>query len=338
MQLTGVAHIDALIDESERHTYDDAVLALRLATQATGLIDAETEPTVAVRALLRLSHMQLAFGQLHDAQMVLLRALTVAETSDLETERGEIMHAMASIYYTIGEYDDAIDNWADCLDPRNVGFSANTRIHAHIGVGQIYFAHDAFDTALAHHRRAEILADQAHAPAELRCRVLINVAIDCLRMIRLVDAVEALEKALPLAREIGHSEYLVEIAVYLATTALECEDLVTAGHWLDVADNIDIVWRWGQNLRMLARGRWYLMSGDLPAALRVLQQALDLASDLGVSHKTFQAHHLLAQTWTRMGDLAQAELHHRRYQEIFNSIVRPGTFARLQALEQRLVA
>ncbi|KPC49156.1 tetratricopeptide repeat protein [Amantichitinum ursilacus] len=338
MQQTGIAHIDALIDESERLTYPDAAQALKLAGQAVGLIDAETDPTVAVRALLRLSHMELAFGQLHDAQMVLLRALTIAETSDLEVNRGEIMNAMASIYYTIGEYDDAIDNWADCLDPRNTGFSASTRILAHIGVGQIYFAHEDFETALSHHRRAEKLAWQADVPTELRCRVLINVAIDGLRLMRLVEAVEALEKALPLAQQMGHSEYQVEISVYLATTALECEDLATAGRWLDVADQIDIVWRWGQNLRTLARGRWHLMSGNLPAALHELQLALELASDLGVAHMAFQAHHLLAQTWTRMGDLAQAEQHHRRYQEIFNSIVRPGTFARLQALEKRLVA
>lgn len=335
MQITGLAEIESLLDQSEQLTYADPAAALKLAAQAVGLLQGCSDPVLAVRAYMRFSCMQLAFGQLHDAQMILLKALTIAETEDMESVRGDIMHEMAGIYYTIGEYDDAIDYWADCLDPRNAGFSVSTRVLAHIGVGQIYFAHEEFETALSHHRRAQALAGDT-AAADLRCRILINVATDCLRLGKLVEAAEALEQALPLAQAIGHNEYQEEICVYLATTSMECEDLAAAGRWLDIAENIPHVWRWGQNLRMLARGRWLLMTGDLPSALQTLLQALELAADMGVSHKAFQAHHLLAQTYTRMGDSVQAELHHRRYQEVFNRIVRPGTFARLQALESRL--
>ncbi|MDR3430167.1 tetratricopeptide repeat protein [Silvimonas sp.] len=334
MQSSKSAEIAALIAQSERLTYSDADEALRLAEEAARQVPGSTDLMLAVRALQRCATMQLIFGQMHEGQRSLLKALTIAEKEDFEAVRGEIMQDMAAVYYTIGEYDDAIDYWADCLDPANALFTVETRVHSHIGLGQIYFAHENYEMALSHHRRAQRMAGTALA-ATLRCRVLINVATDCLRLSLLDEAEKALIEGLVLAEQTGQNEYQEEISVYQSTVAMDRGDLATAANWLDRAEKIEHVCLWGQNLRLLARGRLHIMNSEYDAALNILHHALELSAEMGISHKAFQAHHLLAQTYTHMGRPVDAEQHHRRYLEVFTRIVRPGTYSRLQQLETR---
>ncbi|MBB5191573.1 tetratricopeptide (TPR) repeat protein [Silvimonas terrae] len=335
MQSSKLADIAALIGESESLTYSNADESLRLALEATRQIVPGTDALLAVRALQRCATMQLIFGQMHEGQASLLKALTIAEKEDFDAIRGEIMQDMAAVYYTIGEYDDAIDYWSDCLDPANTEFTTETRVHSHIGLGQIYFAHENYEMALSHHQRAQRMAGTT-LPAVLRCRVLINVATDCLRLEQLEDAEAALDEGLVLAISAGQKEYQEEICVYRATVAMDRGDLITAEQWLNRAETIEHVCLWGQNLRLLARGRLHVANGEYDAAHQVLFKALDLAGEMGISHKAYQAHHLLAQSYTHLGQLPEAEHHHKRYLEIFNRIVRPGTYSRLQQLEARI--
>ncbi|AOY01379.1 lipopolysaccharide assembly protein LapB [Jeongeupia sp. USM3] len=327
------ATIAQLIDESNRLTYIDPHEALRLAEAATRLVPGCDDTLLAIAAWRRCGTMLFAFGRIPDGQHAMFKALTIADAEDLVAERGELIQDLASAYYTQGDYDEAIAYWADCIDTE--GFTLNTRIHAYIGLGQVYYAHERYDMALQNHLDAKALVVET-SDADLHCRVLINLAADYTKLGRFEDVALELDQALPLAEAAGNPEYVGEILVYRSAVALARGNPADAHAALDQAVAMRRVWAWGEISQNLARGRVYLSEGRLAEALAAVHTALERADEMGTCHKTFQAHHLLAQIYQRMGDAGQAEYYHRRYQEAFSRIVRSGTYAKLQALEARL--
>ncbi|SMC18351.1 hypothetical protein SAMN02745857_00540 [Andreprevotia lacus DSM 23236] len=328
--------LGGLIEESERLTYLDPHRALSLAEEASRLAATSADPVLASRAWRRYGSLLLAFGRIPDGQQAMLNALKIAEAEDIEFERGEIIQEIASIYYTLGEYGEAIAYWGDCLDEtHNAGFVLSTRIHAHIGLGQVYFAHESFQMALAHHLQAQSLCtDELHV--DLRARVAINLTADYYKLHRYNDALAALSLAEPLSVEAGNQEYLGEILVYRCHIALDLGQLAAAHEYLAGAEALRRVWVWGEVSQQITRGRLAMAEGDLAEARRCFAGALARAEDMGSAHEVYQANHLLAQASQLAGDVADAERYHRRYQEVFNRIVRPATFAQLRALEARL--
>ncbi|GHD61310.1 tetratricopeptide repeat protein [Jeongeupia chitinilytica] len=322
-----------LISESDRLTYIDPHEALRLAESASRLVPDCGDLLLGISAWRRYGTMLFAFGRIPDGQHAMFKALTLADAEDLVAERGELIQDLASAYYTQGDYDEAIAYWADCIDTE--GFTLNTRIHAYIGLGQVYYAHERYEMALQNHLDAKALIS-APVDTDLHCRVLINLAADYAKLERFDDVALELDEALPLAEAAGNPEYVGEILVYRSAVALARGNPAEAHARLDEAVAMRRVWAWGEISQNIARGRLYLFEGRFDEALTAVHTALLRADEMGTCHKTFQAHHLLAQIYQRMGNTAQAEYFHRRYQEAFSRIVRSGTYAKLQALEARL--
>ncbi|BCL77295.1 hypothetical protein JHS3_30310 [Jeongeupia sp. HS-3] len=322
-----------LISESDRLTYIDPHAALRLAESASQQAPSCGDTLLAIAAWRRYGTMLFAFGHIPDGQHAMFKALTIADAEDLVAERGELIQDLASAYYTQGDYDEAIAYWADCIDTD--GFTLNTRIHAYIGLGQVYYAHERYEMALQNHLDAKALIT-APFDTDLHCRVLINLAADYAKLGRFDEVAHELDEALPLAEAAGNPEYVGEILVYRSAVALASGNTAEAHAFLDQAVAMRRVWAWGEISQNLARGRVYLYENRLEEARASVSAALARADEMGTCHKTFQAHHLLAQIYQRLGDTAQAEYYHRRYQEAFSRIVRSGTYAKLQALEARL--
>nr|WP_035060351.1 hypothetical protein [Andreprevotia chitinilytica] len=332
-ELADLAH---LIEESERLTYVNPHKALSLAGQASELAQQADDATMASKAWRRYGALLLSFGKVPDGQQALLRALMIAETEDLVAERGEIIQELASVYYTLGEYGEAIAYWGDCLDQmHNAGFMLSTRVYAHIGLGQVYYAHESFQMALAHHLTAEKMIT-LQLDVDLRCRVKINLAADYYKLHRYDEAREQLIAAQPLAQEAGNQEYQGEIFVYLCHIALDLGETVLAHTYLAQAESLRRAWMWGETSQQITRGRLHLAEGDLTEARACFLAAQQKAEDMGSAHDIYQINRLLANVSHRLGDPQAAERYHRRYQDVFNRIVRPTTFAQLRALEAQL--
>ncbi|WP_432722250.1 tetratricopeptide repeat protein [Jeongeupia wiesaeckerbachi] len=329
-ELNALAH---LISESERLTYLDPHAALSLAESASRLAPACKDTLLAISAWRCYGTMLFAFGRIPDGQHAMFKALTLADAEDLVAERGELIQELACAYYTQGDYDEAIAYWADCIDTD--GFTLSTRIHAYIGLGQVYYAHERYEMALQNHLDAKALILPPF-DTDLHSRVLINLAADYAKLGRFDDVALELDEAMPLAEAAGNPEYIGEILVYRSAVALARGQIADAHTFLDQAVAMRRVWAWGEISQNLARGRVYLFEGRLDEALTAVHTALLRADEMGTCHKTFQAHHLLAQIYQRKGNTNQAEYFHRRYQEAFSRIVRSGTYAKLQALEARL--
>ncbi|WP_255991550.1 tetratricopeptide repeat protein [Chitinolyticbacter albus] len=330
--LTKIAH---LISESERLTYLDPDASLKLAEQASQLAVDGSDPTLALLAWKRYGCMLFAFGDIPQGQICHLKALTIAETEDLKPLRGEILQELASAYYTQSSFDEAIDYWGDCLVDEGSGFSADTRIHAHIGLGQVYFAHEQFAMALHQHLHAQSLTvDQTSL--EMRACILINLAADHLELEQYDDAERMLDLAWPLALTQGHKEYQGEILIYQANVALGRRNTRLARDFVAQAQTLRRVWYWGETSEMMLMGRILITEGRLEEALEPIAHALKRALEIGSGHTVFKAHHLLAQVYRALGQQAESEQHYRQYQEAYKRIVGTSTYAKLKALEQQL--
>ncbi|TJZ69382.1 tetratricopeptide repeat protein [Chitiniphilus eburneus] len=337
MHTAALAEITHLINESIRLTYTEPHASLKLAEDASRLASACPEPLLAASAWQRYGNMLFAFGQIPEGQMAHLKALTIAETEDLPALRGELLQELAGAYYTQGDFDEAISYWADCLTGDANGFSTETRIYAYIGLGQVYFAHEQFPMALAQHLNAQALTTD-QMTLELRARVWINLAADQIALHLWQDANATLDLAWPLALKDGHKEYQGEILVYRAEVALGLGDTATAWDFVAQAEQLRRVWHWGETSELMLKSRILVAEGRLDAALKAIHHALDRSNETGTGHKTFKAHHLLAQIYRQLGDQPAAEHHHRLYQEAYKRIVSTSSYNKLQALEQRLAS
>lgn len=335
MKTAELAEIAHLVSESERLTYLDPDASLKLAEDASRLASSCPDPTLALLAWKRYGCMLFAFGDIPQGQICHLKALTIAETEELPELRGEILQELAGAYYTQGEFDEAIDYWGDCLSDEGAGFSDDTRIYAHIGLGQVYFAHEQFAMALHQHLHAQSLTNDAMSN-ELRARVLINVAADHLALEQYDEAERVLDLAWPMALTDGHKEYQGEVLIYQANVALGRGHTRLARDFIAQAQTLRRVWHWGETSEMMLMGRILIAENRLDDALDAIHRALQRADEIGTGHKVFKAHHLLAQVYRALGRQTESEHHYRQYQEAYKRIVGTSTYAKLKALEQRL--
>ncbi|MCB5196048.1 tetratricopeptide repeat protein [Deefgea salmonis] len=325
----------ALLERSKQLTYTDPNASLALAKEAAQRAHSGCTPRLQIAALHQQMSMLFAFGQIHEGCHVLLPALVIAEAHDLEAERGDLLHHLGVAHYTLGEYSTAIDYWSDCLDLGNAQFARETRINAHIGLGQIYFACSRFADALRHHRLAEQWLD-GHIDHELQARLCINLVADLYALEDFAAAQVALNKAEAITRTIQHLKYLGEVFTYKSLLALARGQYLEANAFIQEGRHIVHFWAWGEISWHIVNGRAQQAQGQLSAAVASFLSALDMSKRMGCGHKIFLIHQFLAGLFREMGQAPEAEYHHRLYQENFHRLLDPQLFARLAQLEQQL--
>ncbi|QZA80485.1 tetratricopeptide repeat protein [Deefgea piscis] len=326
----------ALLERSKQLTYSEPNTSLALATEAAQLAKTGCTPRLQIAASHQQMSMLFAFGQIHEGCHALLPALVIAEAHDLEAERGDLLHHLGVAHYTLGEYSTAIDYWSDCLDLGNAQFANETRINAHIGLGQIYFACSRFADALRHHRQAESRIN-AQTDHELQARLCINLVADLYALEDFAAAQVALNKAEAITRTIQHLEYLGEVFSYKSLLALTRGEYLEANAYIQEGRHIVHFWAWGEISWHIVHGRTQQTQGQLSSAVASFMSALDMSKRMGCGHKIFLIHQFLAGLFREMGQAPEAEYHHRLYQENFHRLLDPQLFARLAQLEQQLL-
>ncbi|WP_297571921.1 hypothetical protein [uncultured Deefgea sp.] len=325
----------ALLERSKQLTYTDPNASLALATEAALRAKTGCSPQLQIAALHQQMSMLFAFGQIHEGCHVLLPALVIAEAHDLEAERGDLLHHLGVAHYTLGEYSTAIDYWSDCLDLGNAQFANETRINAHIGLGQIYFACSRFADALHHHRQAECRIN-AQTDHELQARLCINLVADLYALEDFTAAQVVLNQAESITRTIQHLEYLGEVFTYKSLLALARGQYLEANTFIQEGRHLVHFWAWGEISWHIVNGRTQQAQGQWSAAVTSFMSALDISTRMGCGHKIFLIHQFLAGLFREMGQAPEAEYHHRLYQENFHRLLDPQLFARLTQLEQQL--
>jgi tetratricopeptide (TPR) repeat protein len=308
--MTQHLEITALIAECERLVYSDPQQSLFCAEQAYARLD-EEDAALRTRVTLAYSRTLVAYGRLEESLACLLKAFTQAEIENQIIAQEELLQELALSYYSMGQYEEAAEYWADCLNHR--GFSAAAKLNGHIGIGMIYFAYSQYEQALAQHQMAATLLNK-QMPALSHARVWINLAASYIQLKQWHAGQHALVKAYPFAQAVNYREFVAEIYLYMAQIALETNNIDMARQKLALASHCCKAWAWGEMQQQLLHGRILLATDCYAEAIEFFQLALKNANEMGSSRHILKAYYLLSMAYQRAGDQARAEQAYNIYQ------------------------
>ncbi|WP_169307428.1 GGDEF domain-containing protein [Chitiniphilus eburneus] len=272
-----------------------------------------------------------------EAVAMMRHSLFLAEVYGLRIPVAECIQEIARSYYTLADYDRALQYWAQCLDVSRDHAAQESYVMALIGIGQIYFAHQDFDTALRHHEKARD-ALNAEVPEHLHAMVPINIGMDLLQLRRLDEALHELEIGLNRALHTKNREFEADAhhAIGLVRLAQGQPDL--AERHLYIA--IDVCQRfgklWGEANSRVAMGQVELARGHPVGAIRHLQEARELAYQIGAQHLLLQVELHFATAQEMLGEYAQALQHFKHYHDRQLEVMRQTSPFKMQAMEMRL--
>ncbi|WP_273428322.1 tetratricopeptide repeat protein [Chitinibacter tainanensis] len=327
--------IQQCYERSRALMYADPPEALRLACEATAMLTTELPAAFRVKVMFQQVEMLMGFGRIHEGTTLLHDTLLIAETENLEAERGNLLYTLGIAHYTTADFSTAIDYWRDCLNLDNRGFSVETRINAFIALGQMYFAFHMPEDALRHHLSAQKYLHEG-IDLELRARLYINLVADYCELGRYAEAQPLLDEAEQICQQIQHLEYLGEALSYRTLMLLQQDKLEEVTALLERGHSMDRYWAWGEISWKIVTGKIAMAEDNLAAAIAAFEEALSLSQKYECTSKVHVVHATLAIAYGQAGQPAQAEKHQRLYQEHYNRLGSAEIFARLQDLEQQL--
>lgn len=338
MELTMVElEVDSLLERARKLVSSQSAESLSLAGRARELAKSANYHQGEIAALVVEANALHMFGRHTEAHDALLTAMEYGERFGMGQERGEALQMLARVYYTRGEYERSSDCWCACIELPDIDIAPEIRIRAHIGLGQLLFAHEQYDSALAHHRRAAVLAEERD-DAQLTSCCLINIAVDLMRLELQGESIATLKQALPLVRADKNYEYEAEIYSVLGQIDLARGDLARARMSLMVSLKINRLHinTWGEASNMLWLGQCSLAEGALDSASDELDRALELAQSMGSQHLMANTHFALAELCRCHGQGDAAQEHENQYRNLRRQLLEHARSPRLATMELRL--
>ncbi|MBM3117903.1 tetratricopeptide repeat protein [Jeongeupia naejangsanensis] len=327
-----------LLNRVRRIIASQTVEAIAQAAQARELARQQAQPLAEAEALLLHGQAMLMFGRFEKGRTALMASLEIGRGVELGTLHGEVLHQIARSYYAQGNYDQTADCWVACLDLPPDQADGDVRCLAHIGLGQLLYAQEQFEAALAHHRHAVELTTNPDL-ALYRAAALINVAADLLQLERFDEAEAALDEALPLIRLNPHAEHEAEVYGLRAQITLARGDIERAQRHLRVALKLSRLNSngWGEAFNLITLGRCSIAAGNFDHARDELSQALTLAEAMGTASLAARAHEVLAELFQRLGQAADAQTHLDRFSKLREQLLGQLSASRFATMELRLV-
>lgn len=278
-------------------------------------------------------------GNFEEGLSLMRHALYMANLHQFKKLIPDCLQEIARACYTIGDYDTALDAWAQCLDTALEISAKDTYIKAQIGLGQLFFAHDDFYNALNHHLKAR---DYAYDCPDLNvlAAIEINIGTDQLELQQLENAKLTLKQALVYSQKADNMEYQAAAMGALGRVALSENDLPLARSLLERARGINQRHdnRWGEahnlyNLGLLAR-----KLNQLTEAIDYFTAGLQCATKMAAAHLVYQLEFALSAALEQSGDYQGAlKLHQQAYQHHYE-ILRQAAPQRLHIMEAKLEA
>lgn len=250
--------------------------ALEHAKNALRLAEELDSPSVQAAALTTMGSVYRRWGELPAAQKHFSEALAINRRSGSSADVAKVLVHLFSVYQDLGEMERALQEYNQVLVIHRAagdkGWETNTLMsigQVHLKLGDPQTALSSFESALA----ISLGKNPKHAGFALH-----SIGVARLALGQTAEAVEALEKALPLRREArdlhGEASTLVELGgAYQKQGDLERgESSLRQG--LDLARRMDSWYVEASALLGLARlGR---DRGDLEGALREIRQAISI--------------------------------------------------------------
>ncbi|WP_035060344.1 tetratricopeptide repeat-containing diguanylate cyclase [Andreprevotia chitinilytica] len=290
-----------------------------------------------VEGLLNHARALLLQGGYQEAIALMRHSLFLGEEYGYTLHVAECLQEIARAHYVLAEYDTALQYWSSCLDVSLNIEAYEAYVRAQIGIGQLYFAHDDFQSAYDHHLKArdgfQHLTDDT-----LKAAVLINLGVDLHRLGRFDDALEELNAAHELLRRTPHLEYEADTLSGIGAVYLSKHELEHAERYLEQALDINRAHGnlWGEAANLLLLGKLEFARKHEGRSASLLQLALTQAESIGAAHLVYQIEEQLSFTFEGLGDVQRSLHYYRRYHAGYVAILRQASPYKLHLMEMRL--
>ncbi|MDW5416001.1 hypothetical protein R6242_05370 [Iodobacter sp. CM08] len=265
-----------------------------------------------IRAGLILGRAQLILGELQSALNTLQHTLLMAVDGSLE--KVQLLEQIARCHFDLGDSTLAAKLWQECAQLAQEQQHYSPLIHAHIGLGQVYFGFENYPSALHSHYQA---FDYLHTSSntELRCRVYANIVVDLLSLERLSEAAAMLQRLQDAA--LTQRSLSTDIETYRLKGLLDLANQQVADARIHFASALKICQLqanpWSEAMSLLSLGRCDLADQEWASALAHLNQALDLACGLQNPHLLCKIHFALSSCYEGLNELHTAKTHLTEY-------------------------
>ncbi len=333
-----LAELERNLNRAQKLVHTQSGEALNLAFCARDLVRSFERPKLEAKALSICALATFNFGNLEDALAYLTELTQLAEHHDIGEYEGRTYNLYAQTQYTLGAYHLSRDNWNRCLTLPDSAIDLETRVQAHIGLGQLYYAHEHFQTALAHHRKAEDLAAGSE-DYHLQGAILINIGADLIACKLLDEAFTVLKGALPLVRADQSYRNEAEIYMHIGRIQLLRGELDRANMSLMVALKINRlhIHQWSEASTLLTLGECHIAKAEFSHAIEQLTIALSISTALGALHLQSSIHSVLAKAFVALGDGESAEQHQAAHLNLRQKVLAERHESQLETMELNLV-
>ncbi|SMC18360.1 diguanylate cyclase (GGDEF) domain-containing protein [Andreprevotia lacus DSM 23236] len=326
------------LNQQARAMYCDRSHAARvLAEQACSMAVSIDYHFGYVEGLLNQARAQILQGAYAEAIALMRHSMFLGEEYGYKIHVAECLQEIARAHYVLAEYDTALEYWASCLSASLDAEAHEAYVRAQIGMGQIYFAHDDFQSAYEHHLKAEE-GLTALDNDNLKVAVLINLGVDLHRLDRCDEALQPLQQALRMVEQRMHREYEADTYsgighIYLTQGRLDDAEQCLLHAWEVNRDHGHL---WGEAFNQLLLGKLARARGNEIRALELLLKAQQQAEAIAAAHLQFQIDEQLSYIYEALGQPHEALAAYRAYHRGYLAILRQSSPQKLRMLQMQL--
>ena len=275
----------------------------------------------------------------HEAIPLLLEAIDYFGQAE-EKEAATLYRGMlAALYSSQGNYEEGMTLALENLEDARALGDDESVAWVLTGLSGAYLELGAPDVALSHALEAlSTFTTLGHGTGQARAHSGVGTVLRT--MGRYEEAGGHHEISLQLFQE--GDDQLGESRAYhdLGLIAFVQDDFELALEFHDKAFELRrrIKNRQAESTTLIERGRTLVQLGRGEEAIESLHAAREIAEDLELRPKLFEAHLVLAEAWEAAGDAEKALKHYRRYHEIHEEVLGSQVTGRIQSLQVRYEA
>ncbi len=239
----------------------------------------------------------------------------------------------AIVYNFLGDYASALEFYMKSLELcKTLDFRAGTA-RALKNIGVTHFELNHFHEALEYLQQALTFQELRDEP-QLHSYTLVDISRCYEALGSLDEALSYVSQGLKLAEEIENRTGVASALDNLGALHIERGNLQEAQDCLDRS-----LWmkremneRVGQMMTQLCRSTLFMKQDKPDLAVRVLEEALELAKDTGSKTGLYQAHLALAEAFEKTSDLAKSLEHYKAYVQVKEEVFNESSSRILQGL------
>lgn len=290
--------------EIDEHLHTKPEQAYALSEQLLASSRQQHNPMLFMQAAVRYGILMDHLGRSVEARNILFEALQHAQSGHHFDYEAQLLEQIARSYYSAGIYHESIQYWGKAAEIADqIEGIAGTWILAKIGLAQVYFALDDFESGLVLLKEGEtriVLQDDLYLSAKLE----INLGVALEKRGQHQDALEVLHTAVEICENHRYLDYAAESHFRLGQVYLALDEKDQALAHLEKAGQFakTVNYRWGYTNILATQAEVQARLGHFELAMRLIHEAQDISRQDNFLHMLIDQHLAAARFAQAMGD------------------------------------